>query len=61
MPIAPRRETQDHWDTGLDPAIPVLHALLAPNDLHRALHPVDPWVSNVRNDSTESILPLARS
>jgi putative SOS response-associated peptidase YedK len=53
---------QDRWAAWLDPATPLaaVQALLAPHDLHRALHayPVDPAVGNVRNDRVEFTLPL---
>ncbi|WP_407573018.1 SOS response-associated peptidase [Deinococcus altitudinis] len=56
---------QDRWAAWLNPAtsLAAVQSLLAPHDLHRALHayPVDPAVGNVRNDRAEFILPLSAS
>ena len=56
---------QDRWDAWLDPSTSVnqVRALLAPSDLHRALHayPVDTAVGNVRNDWPELHQPLPQS
>jgi putative SOS response-associated peptidase YedK len=53
---------QDRWGAWLDPMTSVDDAkkLLAPNDLHRALHAygVDPAVGNVRNDFVELSRPF---
>lgn len=55
---------RDRWEDWLDPQTPVtrVQALTVLSDLHRALHayPVDPAVSNVRNDWPEFIRPLDR-
>ena len=57
---------QDRWDAWLDPQTSFEDAkkLMAPNDLHRALHAyaVDPAVGNVRNDNaflSKPFMPLS--